>query len=61
MLTIVRNPGGEPRITKIIDALPHFGVDIRRTGHCPEMTPEETFQRRKERRRQLQMQREAER
>ncbi len=61
MLPLVINPGGTARTVKLRDALLYLGVDINRPSHLPEMTPEETIQRRKERRRQLQMQREAER
>ena len=67
MLTLVINPGGRPRIVKIVEALLHLGVDINRPHHCPEMTPEEKRLHRRERRRQayhrrrLQERREAER
>ena len=61
MLTLVINPGGTARIVKIGEALLHLGVDISRPSHLPAMTPEEKRQRGKERRRQLQEQREAER
>ncbi len=52
MLTEIINPDGESRIMKIIDALPYFGVDIRRPGFLPEMTAEEKHRRGRERRRQ---------
>ena len=52
MLTEVLKDGGESQIMKIIDALPYFGVDIRRPGFLPEMTPEEKRRRGRERRRQ---------
>ena len=55
------NPGGRSRIMKIDKALLLLGVDINQPSHLPEMTPEETSQRRKERRRPLHEQREAER
>ncbi|MEN6343402.1 MAG: hypothetical protein ABFC89_12700 [Methanospirillum sp.] len=65
MLTLVINPGGRPRIVKIVEALFHLGVDINRPHHCPEMTPEELrlrkMARRRERRRRLQERREAKR
>ena len=62
MLTLVIHPGGTARTVKIIEALYHLGVDIRRSHHCPEMTPEEKRQRRRERRRRRwREQREAER
>ena len=55
------NPGGRSLIETIFDALLYLGVDISRPSHLPEMTPAETSQRRKERRRPLHEQREAER
>jgi hypothetical protein len=61
VLRLVINPGGRSRIMKIDKALLLLGVDINQPSHLPKMTPEERIQRRKERRRQLQMQREAER
>ena len=55
------NPGGRSLIETIFDALLYLGVDISRPSHLPEITPEEKRLRRKERRRPLHEQREAER
>lgn len=48
MLTLVINPGGRPQVVKIIEALYHLGVDIRRPSHCVETTPEEKRRNRRE-------------
>ena len=55
------NPGGRPRIVKIVEALFHLGVDINRPHHCPEMTPEEKRRRRRELRRRAHRRRRQER
>ena len=55
------NPGGRSLIVTIGEAFLYLGVDISRPGHLPEITPEEKRLRRKERRRPVHEQREAER
>ena len=61
MLPLVINPDGTLRTEKIEKVFEYLGVDINRPSHLPEMTPDEKRLRRKKRRRQLQMQRKAER
>ena len=52
MLTLVLDPGGEPRIVKLELALYLLGFDVRRCDRTVEATPEERRQRRLARKRE---------